>query len=114
MTRYCQTDVCGNPVTRTAISAVRVILLLLGSCTNLLAATPPETFIPAPDTLLLQGDTVLLQQDAITPINADLLAEKYSSNWTCHASRAAPDLWAQHEKCSTSWISRSGRPGTGG
>ena len=76
MTRYCQTDVCGSPATRTAIFAVRVIFLLLGTGTNLFAATAPETFIPEPDTLLLQGDVVRIQQDTTAQINPDLLADK--------------------------------------
>ncbi len=90
MTRYCQTDVCGNAVTRTAISAVRVTLLLLGTCTNLLAATPPETFLPAPDTLLLQGDAVHLQQEAMTPINADLLADKVQQQLDLSRQQGSP------------------------
>lgn len=98
MTRYCQTDVCSNPATRTAISAVRVVLLLFGSCTNLLAATPPGTFIPPPDTLLLQGDAVRLQQDTITPINADLLADKVQQKLDLSRQQGSPRPLGEAQK----------------
>jgi predicted Zn-dependent protease len=90
MTRYCQTDVRGNLATRTALFAVRVILLLLGSCTNLIAATPPETFVPAPDTLLLLGNDVRLRQDAMTSINADLLADKVQQKLDLSRQQGSP------------------------
>ena len=76
MTRYCRTDLFCNPATRTAIFAVRVIFLLLGTCSTLFAATPPEKFIPQPDALLLKGELVRTRSHSSIALDAKSLADK--------------------------------------
>lgn len=90
MTRYCHAESCGNPPTRMAISAMRVLLLLVGSCTELLAAAPPEIFVPEPDTLLLQGEFVRIRSNTNATIDARLLADKVQQQLDLSRRQGSP------------------------
>lgn len=76
MTICCHVDHWRTPAARTAILAVRALLLLLVTSAELLAATPPAVIVPGPDTLLLQGASVRAEKYGDTPIDAAALARK--------------------------------------
>ncbi|MCK5873363.1 MAG: hypothetical protein KAG82_01595 [Alcanivoracaceae bacterium] len=90
MTHYWHADLRRNYAARTATSAVRVLLLLLGTSTQLLAATPPEVFVPQPDSLLLQGDSVRIESQANGPIDAQSLAIKVQQQLDLSRQQGSP------------------------
>jgi tetratricopeptide (TPR) repeat protein len=89
MTRYCRANKGRTVAARTAIHAVRALLLLIISA-DLQAATPPEISAPEPDTLLLKGSAVRSAARIDTAVDALTMARRVQQQLDISRQQGSP------------------------